>query len=210
MKPVKESIVEFSLAIIAGGQSRRMGRDKAFVDLGGIPLIERVIQRSASLGQAEIILITNKPADYAHLGLPMFRDALPDKGSLGGIYTALMRAASECVLVLACDMPFVNADLLRLMIARLDADTDIVVPRVDGYPQALHAIYRKTCIPPIRTQLEANRLKIIRFYDQMRVRYLDEADYAAFDADGRSFANLNTPAELAQARQLLKADADAN
>ena len=210
MKPVKESIVEFSLAIIAGGQSRRMGRDKAFVDLGGIPLIERVIQRSASLGQAEIILITNKPADYAHLGLPMFRDALPDKGSLGGIYTALMRAASECVLVLACDMPFVNADLLRFMIARLDADTDIVVPRVDGYPQALHAIYRKTCIPPIRALLEANRLKIIRFYDQMLVRYLDEADYAELDPAGRSFANLNTPAELEQARQLLKADADAN
>ena len=108
------AIEPLSLAIIAGGQSRRMGRDKAFVELGGQTLIERVIQRSAELGQAETILITNKPADYAHLGLPMFRDALPDKGSLGGIYTALLRAQSPAVLVLACDMPFVNADLLRL------------------------------------------------------------------------------------------------
>ncbi len=194
----------FSLAIIAGGQSRRMGRDKAFVELGGSTLIERVSQRSADLGQAETILITNKPADYAHLGLPMFRDALPGKGSLGGIYTALLRAGSSAVLVLACDMPFVNADLLRFMIAQLDADVDIIVPRVAGYPQALHAIYRVTCIEPIRAQLEANRLKIIRFYDQMRVRYLDEADYAEFDADGSSFANLNTPSELEQARQLLR------
>jgi len=198
------SVSALSLAIIAGGQSRRMGRDKAFVELGGISLIERVIQRSADLGQAETILITNKPADYAHLRLPMHRDALADKGSLGGIYTALLRAQNPAVLVLACDMPFVNADMLRFMIAQLDADTDIVVPRVDGYPQALHAIYRKTCIPPIRAQLEANRLKIIRFYDQMRVRYLDEPDYAELDPAGRAFSNLNTPAELEHARQLLR------
>lgn len=198
-----------TLAIIAGGQSRRMGRDKAFVKLGGLTLIQRVIQRSADLGQAETILITNKPADYAHLGLPMHRDFLPGKGSLGGIYTALMQASSPAVLVLACDMPFVNGELLRFMIAQLDADTDIVVPRVAGYPQALHAIYRKTCIDPIRAQLEANRLKIIRFYDQMRARYLDEVDYAEFDAGGSSFANLNTPAELAQARQWLRAEGSA-
>ena len=185
-----------------------MGRDKAFVELGGSTLIERVIQRSADLGQAETILITNKPADYAHLDLPMHRDAMPNKGSLGGIYTALLRAKHPAVLVLACDMPFVNADLLRHMITQLDTDTDIVVPRVEGYPQALHAIYRVTCIEPIRAQLEANRLKIIRFYDQMRVRYLDEAECAKFDPAGRSFANLNTPAELEQARQLLRDGAD--
>lgn len=187
-----------------------MGRDKAFIQLGGKTLIEHVIQRSANLGQAETILITNKPAEYEQLELPMFCDALPDKGSLGGIYTALIEAASEFVLVLACDMPFVNPDLLRLMIAQLNDQLDIVVPRVDGYPQGMHAIYRKTCIAPIREQLAANQLKIIRFYDQMRVSYLDEADYAALDPAGRAFANLNTPAELEQARQQLQADANAS
>ena len=177
-----------------------MGRDKAFVDLAGKPLIEHVIERSADLGQAETILITNSPAQYAHLGLPMYADILPNKGSLGGIYTALAQARSPDVLVLACDMPFVNADLLRFMAGQIRADTDIVVPRVDGYPQALHAIYKKTCIEPIADQLAADRLKIIRFYDQMRVTYLDEADYAAHDPQGRTFANLNTPEELEQAR----------
>ena len=195
----------FSLAIIAGGQSRRMGRDKAFVELGGKALIERVIEGSANLGQSETILITNKPAQYAHLGLPMFRDILADKGSLGGIYTALLKDANEFVLALACDMPFISTELLRFMIRQVSEDTDIVVPRVDGYPQGLHAIYKKTCIAPIAEQLAANRLKIIRFYDQMRVRYLDEADYAAFDPQGRSFANLNTPEELAEAERLLAA-----
>lgn len=195
----------FSLAIIAGGQSRRMGRDKAFVELGGKALIERVIARSANLGQSETILITNKPAQYAHLGLRMFGDILRDKGSLGGIYTALTRAKSPDVLVLACDMPFVNTDLLQYMVEQCRDEFDIVVPTVDGYPQGLHAIYKKTCIAPIAAQLAANRLKIIRFYDQMRVRYLDEADCAPFDPQGRSFANLNTPEELAEAERLLAA-----
>ncbi|MCY3831710.1 MAG: molybdenum cofactor guanylyltransferase [Chloroflexi bacterium] len=192
-----------SLAIIAGGQSRRMGRDKAFVDLGGKTLIERVIERSAHLGQAETILITNRPTQYAHLGLPMHRDVLPDKGSLGGIYTALVKAASQYVLVLACDMPFISSDLLRLLISHIRADIDIVAPRVAGYPQGLHAIYKKTCIEPIARQLAADRLKIIRFYDQMRVTYLDETDYAAYDPESRSFANVNTPEELAKAQRLL-------
>lgn len=205
MKPATWLGQSFSLAIIAGGQSRRMGRDKAFLKLGGKALIDRVIERSADLGQAETILITNKPAHYAHLGLPMHRDILPDKGSLGGIYTALAQANNPDVLVLACDMPFISTELLRFMIGQVSEDTDIVVPRAEGYPQGLHAIYKKTCIAPIAEQLAANRLKIIRFYDQMRVRYLDEAEYARFDPQGRSFANVNTPAELAEAEGLLAA-----
>lgn len=190
----------FSLAIIAGGQSRRMGRDKAFLRLGDKALIQHLLERTADLGQAETLLITNKPAAYAHLGLPMYGDALPDKGALGGIYTALLRATCPVVLALACDMPFVDARLLRFMLSQLDAQTDVVAPRVDGYPQGLHAIYRKTCIQPIREQLLQNRLKIIGFYPTVRLRYLDEADYATFDPHARSFTNLNTPAELAQAQ----------
>ncbi|MCY3573724.1 MAG: molybdenum cofactor guanylyltransferase [Chloroflexota bacterium] len=190
----------FSLAIIAGGQSRRMGRDKAFLRLGGKTIIQRLLERTANLGQAETLLITNNPAAYAHLQLPMHGDALPGKGALGGIYTALLRATCPVVLALACDMPFVNARLLRFMLRQLDAQTDVVVPRVDGYPQSLHAIYRQTCLPPIRERLLRDRLKNIGFYPAVRVTYLDEADYAAIDPLGKSFTNLNTPAELEQAR----------
>ena len=180
-----------------------MGRDKAFVKLAGKPLIEHVIERSADVGQAETLLVTNKPKDFAHLSLPMHHDILPGKGSLGGIYTALVQAQNPDVLVLACDMPFVNTDLLRYMLDQIRADIDIVVPRVDGYPQGLHAIYKKTCIQRIAEQLAADRLKIIRFYDRMRVRYLDESDHAAFDPPGLSFANINTPEELERAESLL-------
>lgn len=204
MNPHYEPQARLSVAIIAGGKSERMGQDKAFVDLGGKTLIEHVIARSAELGQAETLLITNRPADYQHLGLPMYPDILPDKGSLGGIYTALVQAQSPDALVLACDMPFISTDLLRYMVGLIDESTDIVAPRIDGYPQGLHAIYKKTCLAPIAKQLAADRLKIIRFYDQMRVRYLDEPDYAEFDAEGRSFANLNTPQELEGARRLFQ------
>ena len=203
-EPLNRAYPKLTVAIIAGGLSSRMGRDKAFLELGGLTLIERVIAASADLGQSETLLIANKPDDYRHLGLEIYRDILPDKGSLGGIYTALARATTPAALVLACDMPFVKQELLRFMIAQFDAETDIVVPRVDGYPQAMHAIYRKTCLAPIRAQLDENRLKIIRFYDKMRVAYLDEADYAPYDAEARSFTNLNTPAELERARLLIE------
>lgn len=201
---MSSSLQALTVAIIAGGQSSRMGRDKAFLKLGGMTLIERVIAASADLGQSETILITNRLHDYRHLGLQMQPDIVPGRGSLGGIYTALARAANPAALVLACDMPFINPKLLRFMIAQMDEATDIVVPRVDGYPQGLHAIYRKTCLAPIRAQIEANRLKIIRFYGKMRVRYLDEADWKPYDADGIAFTNLNTPAELERARELIQ------
>lgn len=204
MSPPNRACPKFTVAIIAGGQSSRMGRDKAFLKLGGATLIERVMAASADLGQSETILIANQPDDYRHLGLPMYTDIYPGKGSLGGIYSALARATNPAALVLACDMPFIKTDLLRFMIAQFDKETDIVVPRVKGYPQGMLAIYRKTCLAPIRARLDDNRLKIIGFYSEMRVTYLDEADYAPYDPEGRSFTNLNTPAELERARRLIE------
>ena len=196
--------MKLSVAIIAGGKSSRMGRDKAFVELAGKPMIRHVIERSRNLGQTETILIANQPERYQHLGLPVFSDVCPNKGSLGGIYTALTCAQNPHTLVIACDMPFIKTELLRFMIAQISDAIDIVVPRVGGYPQGLHAIYSQSCHKPIQEQLAANRLKVIRFYDRMRVRYLDEPDYEPYDAACRSFTNLNTPEELQQARQQLE------
>jgi len=193
-------MVDFTVAIIAGGKSSRMGTDKAFVRLADKPMIRHVIDRTRDLGQAETIIITNSLDTYAQFNLLMFSDVHPDKGSLGGIYAALYHANNPYVLVVACDMPFLNPQLLQFMKVQITDDVDIVVPRLAGYPQGLHAIYSKRCLDPIQKQLEAHRLKVIRFYDQMRVCYLDEVDYQAYDPDLRSFTNLNTPVELDQAR----------
>jgi molybdopterin-guanine dinucleotide biosynthesis protein A len=198
-RTLKPMTNDLTVALIAGGKSSRMGTDKSFVELAGTPLIEHLMARVDGLGR--IILITNRPNDYAHLGLPMHRDVIPEKGSLGGIYSAIHHSQSEWTLTLACDMPFVSTDLLRYMIGLRDESLDVIVPRVENYPQGLHALYRRTCLDAIRAKIDADRLKVIGFYGDVRVRYLDESEYAEFDPAGKSFFNVNTPQELEEARQ---------
>lgn len=196
---------KLSIAIIAGGKSSRMGTDKAFALLSGKPLITHILERVADLGQDETFFITNRPDAYAALGPPMYADVIPDKGSLGGIYSAIHHSKNQDTLVIACDMPFVNPHLLRYMIglrSAPDGPFDVIVPRVENYPEGMHAIYSKACLAPIRTNLDADRLKIIGFYGKVRVRYLDEPEYTPLDPKGLSFYNANTPEELEQARRL--------
>ncbi|MCY3908180.1 MAG: molybdenum cofactor guanylyltransferase [Anaerolineaceae bacterium] len=194
--------IPFTVAIVAGGRSRRMGRDKALVELDGRPMLEHVIERVSGLGQAQTLLVSNDHAEHARFGLPMVCDSLPDAGSLGGIYTALLNSEHCHTLVVACDMPFLSPALLRHMLElREEGDYDVIAPRVDGYPQGLHAVYGQACVAPIRAQIEAGRLKVIGFYDQARVRYLDEDEWGPLDPTGQAFNNINTPEELAAAQE---------
>ncbi len=194
-------------AILAGGQSSRMGTDKAFVELAGRTLIAHMLAQIAQVDAIQnTIIITNDLEPYKPLNLPLFSDRIPGKGALGGIYTALHASQHAHTLVLACDMPLINPALLGYMAAlRTDTDPppDVIVPRVDGYPQGLHAIYGKTCLDIIQKDLEADRLKVIGFYGVVRVRYLDEAEYRPYDPQQRAFFNVNTPQDLAEARQML-------
>jgi molybdopterin-guanine dinucleotide biosynthesis protein A len=181
---------------MAGGKSSRMGQDKSFVPFEGRPMIETIIKRLTGLGD-ELIIITNSPDDYAHFGLPLFSDVYPEHGSLGGIFTAVHYASHPHTLIVACDMPWLNRPLLHYMIS-LKETADIIVPRWNDFPEPLHAIYHKACLPPIEANLQAKRLKIIRFYDQVSVRYVEAEEIKQFDGDGRSFANINTPQDLAR------------
>lgn len=171
-----------------------MGTDKSFVLFQGRPLIEVVLERVAGLGD-QTILVTNKPADYAYLSLPMVGDIYPDNGPLGGIHTALHHAATPHTLVVACDMPWLNRELLAYMIDLRD-EADIIVPRWDKFPEPLHAIYSKACLPPIEANLLEGRLKITGFFGRVAVRFVDRPEIERFDPDGRSFANVNTPDDL--------------
>jgi molybdenum cofactor guanylyltransferase len=188
---------DLTVAIMAGGQSSRMGQDKSFVPFQGRPLIEVVQERVTGLG-AELVVITNKPDEYAYLGLPMYSDVYPNMGPLGGIYTAVYHARHPYTLVVACDMPWLNRDLLVYLIG-LRHQADIIVPRWDKFPEPLHAIYTKACLPPILEQLQSSQLKVVRFYGQVQVHFVDRPAIEQFDKDGRSFANLNTPEELSKA-----------
>jgi molybdopterin-guanine dinucleotide biosynthesis protein A len=188
-------------AILAGGQSSRMGENKAFVTVGGVPIIERVIAQVRPL-VSELTIITNTPDRYEHLGLPLHRDILPGKASLGGLYTAIETAAADYTLVVSCDQPFLNPDLLRYLNS-LRQGYDVIVPlNRDDYPQSMHAIYGKACAVPIRQRLEADRLKVIGFFPDVKVREVRSEEIDRYDSQRWSFINVNTPEDLDRAREL--------
>ena len=129
-------------------------------------------------------------------------DRYPDAGSLGGIFTGLEAAQAEWALVVACDMPFLNVPLLRHILS-LRAGRDAVVPVIEGRPEPTHAAYSKRCLPHIERRLRANDLKISRFFDDVKVEYVQQIDVDEYDADHLSFFNVNTEQDLERARQIV-------
>ena len=196
--------MEVSGIILAGGLSRRLGRDKALEPFHGQPLISRVIGRLDTLTD-DTVVVVNTEARGVELPLPKDAktaiDIYPDSGSLGGIFTGLAAAANDWGFVVACDMPFLNAGLMKHMIALRDG-YDAIVPILDGYPEPTHALYSKTCLPNIERRLKARRLKIAGFFDDVRVRYVGADEIDSFDSERLSFFNVNTPEDLSRALKL--------
>jgi molybdopterin-guanine dinucleotide biosynthesis protein A len=209
-----------SVVINAGGKSSRMGADKALLDLGGQTMIERILAETKGLG--EQIIVTNTPERFAHLGLPLAADVIPDKGALGGLYTCIHTAPTLYTLVLACDMPFVARPLLEYMLS-LAPEFDAVVPRLTPTPapppsetaptgegsgvtvkeaEPFRAVYSKACLNPIRRALEAGKMRVISFFPDNNVRWVEEDEIRQFDPELLTFMNCNTPEELEAARKL--------
>ncbi|MCI0842026.1 MAG: molybdenum cofactor guanylyltransferase, partial [Chloroflexi bacterium] len=195
--------------VLAGGRSRRLGRAKALEPFQGEPLIRRVIDRLSRITddlvfvvndheQASALPISSRDTDLTY---EIVIDKYPDGGSLGGIYTGLLAANSQWAFVVACDMPFLNVELMRHMLSMRDGQ-DVVVPRTDGYPEPTHALYNKSCLPFIEKRLKRDDLKIARFFDEIRVRFLEEAEVRGLDGDLLSFFNVNTQADLDRALTL--------
>ncbi len=191
---------DFAVIILAGGQSRRMGQDKALLRLtpGGPTLIERVIAAARPLGP--ILLVTNTPDRYAWLGLPMVPDPQPGQGPLGGLAGGLAAAPAPYNLVLACDLPDLQPAVLAVL-AAVPRTYDVLVPRwtaADGTRQIepLHAVYSRACLPAIQAALAAGHRAVHSFYPAVRVQYLADSALPQVDPHCRSFRNLNTPADL--------------
>lgn len=194
---------QLSVAILAGGRSRRMGQDKALLELGGRPLLEHVIERAQPVADEIMLIATDRP-EYGRFNLRVIPDRMPEVGSLGGIYTAVAEATHPFCLVLACDMPFVNTGLLRYM-AELPRTYDVLVPATSaarsdqGGPETLetlHAIYAKRTVPAIERQLREGIFKIIGFFSEVHVQKIPEATIRQFDPQLLSFFNANTPEEF--------------
>jgi molybdenum cofactor guanylyltransferase len=207
-------------AVLAGGQSRRMGTDKALLPLvaGGPPMLAVVLERLSAVAD-ETIVVADEQARYVALGARVVPDLNRHVGALGGIQAAISWSAHEYCLVVACDMPFLSLPLLRRM-AEEPRDYDVLVPLIPGESrqrddglvfQTLHAIYSKRCLPFIEKRIAEGRKQVVGFFDDVRVRTLDVAEISRWDPDLRSFFNANTPEAMlvaAQVSALAKRDAD--
>ena len=206
MNSVEKSPI--TAVILAGGRSRRLGRDKAVEPFDGEPLIRRVIRRASEAVAAASVVVVVADAERA-AALPLDDhhrtavDIFPDCGSLGGIYTGLDAAPTDWALVAACDMPFLCGPLLSHL-ASLRADVDAVVPMVDGRPEPTHALYSRRCLPAIEARLQARELKISGFFEDVAVRYVPEDEVRSFDPDLLSFFNINRPEDLTRAQELVR------
>lgn len=198
-KPPKPPKPLCSLVIQAGGASRRMRRDKGLLPFHGRPLTAWILEQVQDFSD-DTFIISNRPDTYRQFNLPVYQDVLPGYGALGGLYTALYHARYEYVVILACDMPFVNRPLLNYL-RSLAPGYDVVVPRPHpkAPPEPFRAIYRRDLLPAVRYFLENGKLRIATFLEQVNACYVPASDLRRFDPDLRTFTNLNTPADLESA-----------
>ena len=196
--------MDVSGIVLAGGMSRRLGRDKAVELIGGEPLITRTIGRLSQVSEG-IVVVVNDIERASALLLPesanIAVDIYPGKGSLGGIFTGLSAANGDWGIVVACDMPFLNVALLKHMVSLRDG-FDAVVPILAGQPEPTHALYSKACLPHIERKLKADELKIANFFSDVRVRFILEDDIDRLDPEHLSFFNVNTQQDLERAQAL--------
>jgi molybdopterin-guanine dinucleotide biosynthesis protein A len=186
-----------------------MGADKAMLVLEGMTLLERAIDVVRQVAD-DVVVVGDRP-DYHQFGARVVADAYPDTGTLGGIATALRHAHHDRVLIVACDMPFLSLPLLRAMINE-PTDFDVLVPVTPAERshqggkqtyETLHAIYARTCLEPIEQCLASGNLKVIGFFDEVRVRTLASEWIARYDPRLSSFMNANTPEELRKVQTML-------
>jgi molybdopterin-guanine dinucleotide biosynthesis protein A len=189
--------------ILAGGQSRRMGEDKAAMMFEGAPLLTRVARR---LSRAVDELLVIGPQSLASLAphVRVVEDALPALGPLGGLYTALTATTGACVFLVACDMPFIRPGLVRAMLAFAETrcDADVVALEANGRIQPLHAVYSRECLPAVERALNARDHSLHALLAQLAVVTIDTDTVRREDPDELTAFNVNTPEDWRQALNL--------
>jgi molybdopterin-guanine dinucleotide biosynthesis protein A len=181
--------------ILVGGKSRRMGRDKAFLEVAGKPLFERALEVFRD-SFAQVVLVGDREERFSGYGIPVVPDIYPGS-SLGGLYTGLYHAATEYIFASSCDLPFPSAEILGYLCSLRDG-FDAVVPSTEYGYEPLFALYSKSCLGPIKALLDSGDCCAYAYYPQVRVRYVAYEELARFDRDGRAFLNVNTPEDFAK------------
>ena len=191
--------------LIAGGKSRRMGQDKRFLKVDGTSLIDRTVDVLEEVFTSVVIALAGPLEHWNARGHPVVLDALPDCGSLGGLYTGLVASPQPKIFAVACDMPFLNPAVILYM-AGLDDGADIVAAKLGSGHQPMHAFYSRRCAPIFERMLTHRRLKIqdVFSHPDLRVKIVPESELTALDPKLLSFRNINTPEDLDSAAALLR------
>ncbi len=195
--------IDVTGVLLAGGNSRRMGEDKRYLVVGEQTLLERGLAVLRSIFQ-EVLVVIAQDSLPLNVDARVVRDLVPDCGSLGGLYTGLTQATTPYIFVVACDMPFLDPAVITQFTSRR-ASADIVMAKLAARLHPMHALYGKRCLPVVDQMIQARQLKIqgMVSHSSLRVQYVTEADLLTIDPSGRSFHNVNTPADLEVARSLL-------
>jgi len=182
--------------IVAGGRASRMGgRDKAFAAVAGEPIAVRTIRLFRGLFP-QVLVATNRPERFRGLDVETVADQFPGCGPLAGVHAALLASRYPHAFVAACDMPGLDADAIRFLVARI-GDTDAVVPRWRDDVEPLHAVYARRCLAAMERSLRAGRYALRDFLGQVQVDFVSEAELGAVRGAAESLTNVNTPEELA-------------
>ncbi len=176
-----------------------MGKNKAFLQIEGVPIITRIYELFKELFP-EVIIVTNRREYFESFDSKIYQDLIPDKGALGGLYTGIFFSSFQYSFCVACDMPFIKKSLVEYLINNIQ-DNDVVVPRTKDGIQPLHAIYSKNCLHAIKEIIEEGKYKIIDMYRMVRVRIVEEHEFLSLDPFRDSFINVNTPEELLSLRR---------
>jgi molybdopterin-guanine dinucleotide biosynthesis protein A len=180
--------------ILSGGKSVRMGENKAFIEVEGIPIINRIQSLFEKLFE-EIIIATNQKELFKNFDAKIYSDLIPNRGVLGGLYTGLFYSSFPYSFCVACDMPFLKKSVIEYLIQSI-RDEDVIVPKTKDGLQPLHAIYSKNCLKPIKKIIELGKYKIIDFYTMVKIKIIEEDEFSSLDLKRESFINVNTPEEL--------------
>jgi molybdenum cofactor guanylyltransferase len=198
--------LEISCIALAGGKSTRLGRNKLKEVIGTKTLMDRVLE-VLSMFNGEIIIVTAKdsslPSSRNYPRVRIVNDVYPGSGSLGGIYTGLSVSKTYYNLAVACDMPFLNFDLLQYMV-EISKGFDLVAYNEKNRPEMLHAVYSQNCTEPMRQLISDHKLRIIGILPFVKARYITDEEINKYDPQRLSFFNINTEADLRRAHEIVK------